>query len=80
MLGRVLGALIGLAMAAAPLGMVVAGFALEAAGIVGVLIGTVVLYLLTTAFLSLSPALRDMDKSSPDAEDRATAETGGGTR
>ncbi len=43
MLGRALGALTGLAMAAAPLGMVVAGFALEAAGIGGVLVGIVVL-------------------------------------
>ena len=81
MLGRVLGALIGLAMAAAPLGMVVAGFALEAAGIGGVLIGTVILYLLTTAFLTLSPALRDMDGRPPDAEDRAaTADAGGKIR
>src|SRR3712207_5478722 len=61
MLGRALGALIGLAMAAAPLGMVVAGFALEVAGIGGVLIGIVILYLLTTLFLMLSPDLRQMD-------------------
>ncbi len=72
MLGRVLGALIGLAMAAAPLGMVVAGFALEAAGIGGVLIGIVILYLLTTVFLMLSPALREMDRRTPDTEDVAT--------
>ena len=76
MLGRVLGALIGLAMAAAPLGMVVAGFALEAAGIGGVLVGIVVLYLATTAFLVLSPALRGMDRPPQDADRAAVAEAG----
>ena len=81
MLGRALGALIGLAMAAAPLGMVVAGFAHEAAGIGGVLIGTVILYLMTTVFLGLSPALRDMDnRTSDDREEATTAEAGGGKR
>lgn len=78
MLGRVLGALTGLAMAAAPLGMVVAGFALEAAGIGGVLVGIVVLYLATTAFLTLSPALRGMDQPLPGADGPATADDTGG--
>lgn len=77
MLGRALGVLIGLAMAAAPLGMVVAGFALETAGIGGVLTGIVVLYLATTAFLLLSPALRDMDGALPGADAAETiAEAG----
>ena len=77
MLGRVLGALTGLAMAA-PLGVVLAGFALEAMGIGGVLIGTVILYLMTTIFLMLSPALRDMDKRLPNARsEAATAEAEG---
>ena len=67
MLGRALGVLIGLAMAAAPIGMVVAGFALETAGMDGVLTGIVVLYLATTAFLVSSPALRDMDRALPEA-------------
>ena len=81
MLGRVLGALIGLAMAAAPLGMVVAGFALEAAGIGGVLAGTVILYLTTTIFLAQSPPLRDMDRGLPKTrKGETTAEVGGRKR
>lgn len=78
MLGRVLGALIGLATAAAPLGMVVAGFALEAAGIGVVLVGIVVLYVATTGFLALSPALRGMDQPLADTGGTArVGETGG---
>ncbi len=76
MLGRVLGALIGLAMAA-PLGMVVAGFALQAAGIGGVLIGVVVLYLITTAFLALSPELREIDRRPPSTDGGSTTADAG---
>jgi MFS family permease len=72
MLGRAIGALYALALAAAPLGTVVAGFALEAAGLGAVLVAVAACYLITAVALLLNPALRDMEKPRAAGEEEAS--------
>jgi MFS family permease len=69
MLGRAIGALYALALAAAPLGTVVAGFALEAAGLGTVLVAVAACYLVTVVALLLNPALREMKKPKAGGEE-----------
>jgi MFS family permease len=59
--GRVIGTLISLAMAAMPLGMVLAGFLLEAVGLQAMLVGIAACYLAVTLGMLLNPALRELD-------------------
>ena len=61
LLGRVFGASIALSMAAAPLGMVAAGFALEVFGVRLTLAGIAACYLIVSLASLLNPAFREMD-------------------
>ncbi|MDP9381026.1 MAG: MFS transporter [Chloroflexota bacterium] len=61
MRGRVFGAVTAGAYVAMPLGVLVAGYALERIGISATLIAVAACYLVVTASLFLNPALREMD-------------------
>lgn len=63
-LGRVLGAFFALGMAAVPLGMVIAGYALELIGLSGTIVVLAACYGIVTLGLLLNPALRKMNISS----------------
>lgn len=65
MLGRVLGVLNAIAMAAVPLGMLFAGYLLEGVGIRLTVIGIAACYLLVTLSMFLNPSLREMDATRP---------------
>ncbi len=61
--GRALGTLMAMALAATPLGMLLAGSLVAALGVAGVLLAIAACYLATTASLSFNPALHDLDRS-----------------
>lgn len=65
MLGRVLGVLNAIALAAVPLGMLLAGYLLEGVGIRPTVICIAACYLLVTLGMFLNPALREMDATKP---------------
>ncbi len=61
--GRVFGTTTAVGFAAAPLGVLVAGYLLDMVGIQATLIGIAVLFMSVTVSLAWDPALRDMDSS-----------------
>ncbi|MCG8353186.1 MAG: MFS transporter [Chloroflexales bacterium] len=63
--GRVFGVTTAVGFAAAPLGVLVAGYLLDAIGIQTTLIGMTVIFLLVTAGLALDPGLQEMDRLAP---------------
>ena len=67
MLGRVFGALFALAEGVAPLGMVVSGYLLEAAGLRFVLLAVAAGYLAVILYSLINPALREMETSAKSA-------------
>lgn len=62
MLGRVLGAGVSLSMVAAPIGLVLCGYALETVGLRPTLAGISACYLAAGLLSFLTPALRELDK------------------
>jgi MFS family permease len=70
--GRVLGSMIACILAAAPLGMLIAGWAIEPYGIDAVVLAVSTVLLLVTALFALSPGLRDLG---PDPETRSIDES-----
>lgn len=62
MLGRVLGASVSLSMVAAPIGLVLCGYALENVGLRLTLAGISACYLAVGLLSFLTPALRELDK------------------
>jgi MFS family permease len=58
--GRVLGSMLAGILAAAPLGMLLAGWAIEPLGIISVILAISALLLLVTVLFALTPALRDL--------------------
>jgi MFS family permease len=62
MLGRVLGAGVSLSMVAAPIGLVLCGYALETVGLRQTLAGISACYLAVGLVSSLVPALRELDR------------------
>ena len=61
MLGRVFGALTAIAQAAIPIGAVVAGVAVQGAGLIPTIVGMGVIYVAVTIGMFFNPALRGMD-------------------
>ncbi|MFF2191358.1 MFS transporter [Streptomyces sp. NPDC058157] len=82
--GRVFGLLVAVALAATPLGMLGAGLALDAAGLVPALLGTGALYLTVTLAPLVFPVWRQLDRrgvverAEPSAEQKAPASVGAG--
>jgi MFS family permease len=80
LLGRVFGALTAIAQAAIPIGAVVAGVAVERAGLIPTIVGMGVVYVVVTIGMFFNPALRGMDvRREPVAEptdERAAAQDG----
>ncbi|PWK74318.1 Na+/melibiose symporter-like transporter [Streptomyces sp. CG 926] len=76
--GRVFGLLVAAALAATPLGMLGAGLALDAAGLVSALLGTGALYLTVTLAPLVFPVWRELDTRAPaeHAEPPARREQG----
>jgi MFS family permease len=69
LLGRVFGALTAIAQAAIPIGAVVAGVAVQQAGLIPTIIGMGVIYVVVTIGMFFNPALRGMDvRREPVAE------------
>jgi hypothetical protein len=69
LLGRVFGALTAIAQAAIPIGAVVAGVAVQRAGLIPTIVGMGVAYVAATIGMSFNPALRGMDaRHEPVAE------------
>jgi MFS family permease len=62
LLGRVLGAGVSLSMVAAPVGLVLCGYALEIVGLRLTLAGICACYLVVGLLSFLTPALRELDK------------------
>lgn len=61
MLGRVFGALTAIAQAAIPIGAVVAGAAVQGAGLIPTVVGMGVVYVVVMIGMFFNPALRGMD-------------------
>ena len=61
MLGRVFGALTAIAQAAIPIGAVMAGLAVQGAGLIPTIAGMGVIYVVLTIGMFFNPALRGMD-------------------
>ena len=61
MLGRVFGALTAIAQAAIPIGAVVAGVAVQQAGLIPTIVGMGAVYVVVTIGMFFNPALRGMD-------------------
>jgi MFS family permease len=61
LLGRVFGALTAIAQAAIPIGSVVAGIAVQRAGLIPTIVGMGVVYVAVTIGMFFNPALRGMD-------------------
>lgn len=61
LLGRVFGVLTAIGQAAFPIGAVVAGFAVQRAGLIPTIVGTGVVYIVLTIGMFFNPALRAMD-------------------
>jgi MFS family permease len=61
LLGRVFGVLTAIAQAAFPIGAVVAGFAVQRAGLIPTIVGMGVVYVVLTIGMFFNPALRGMD-------------------
>jgi MFS family permease len=80
LLGRVFGALTAIAQAAIPIGAVVAGVAVQQAGLIPTIVGMGVVYVVVTIGMFFNPALRGMDiRRAPVAEPtdvRAAAQDG----
>jgi MFS family permease len=80
LLGRVFGALTAIAQAAIPIGAVVAGVAVQQAGLIPTIVGMGVVYVVVTIGMFFNPALRAMDvRREPVAEPtdlRAAAQDG----
>jgi MFS family permease len=69
LLGRVFGALTTIAQAAIPIGAVVAGVAVQQAGLIPTIVGMGVVYVVVTIGMFFNPALRGMDvRREPVAE------------
>ena len=69
LLGRVFGALTTIAQAAIPIGALVAGVALQQAGLIPTIVGMGVIYVVVTIGMFFNPALRGMDvRREPVAE------------
>lgn len=66
--GRVLGSMIACILAAAPLGMLIAGWAVEPLGIVTVILAVAAILLLVTVLFALTPGFRDLGPRSIDPE------------
>jgi MFS family permease len=64
MRGRVIGAVVGAAWVALPLGVLLGGVVIEAIGVRATIIATGALYLITTSTLWLNPAIKRMDEGS----------------
>lgn len=71
MLGRVFGAVFSLGMAAVPLGMALAGYALEVLGLVTLLITLAGCYAVVSLFLLLNPRLRCLTSNGPEQQRKA---------
>lgn len=67
MRGRVLGTFMALALLASPIGMLLAGFLIEAFGLRPLLIGMGALLVAITVSLTLNPAIRELDVPPPGA-------------
>ena len=61
MLGRVFGALTAIAQAAIPIGAVIAGVAVQGAGLIPTTVAMGVIYVVVTIVMFFNPALRGMD-------------------
>ncbi|MFJ8210532.1 MFS transporter [Streptomyces sp. NPDC096033] len=72
--GRVFGLLVAAALAATPLGMLGAGLALDAAGLVPALLGTGALYLTVTLAPLVFPVWRELDSRAPAERAEPSAE------
>jgi MFS family permease len=69
LLGRVFGALTAIAQAAIPIGAIVAGAAVQGAGLIPTIAGMGILYVVVTIAMFFNPALRGMDiRHEPTAE------------
>lgn len=66
MRGRVIGSMIALILAAAPLGMVIAGVAIGTLSVDAVLLGVACLLLTVTVLISILPAFRELDWPAPE--------------
>ena len=68
-MGRVFGALTTIAQAAIPIGALVAGVAVQQAGLIPTIVGMGVIYVVVTIGMFFNPALRGMDvRREPVAE------------
>jgi MFS family permease len=80
LLGRVFGALTAIAQAAIPIGAVLAGIAVQRAGLIPTIVGMGVIYVVVTIGMFFNPALRGMDvRREPVTEptdERAAAQDG----
>lgn len=74
MMGRVLGAATAFAQAGIPFGAVLAGFAIERAGLIPIIALGGAVYLLVVALMFFNPALRRMDAPAAEAPIPAAAE------
>src|SRR5918999_1696216 len=75
LLGRVFGVLTAIAQAAFPIGALVAGFAVQRAGLIPTIVGMGVVYIVLTVGMFFNPALRGMDVLHEPA-DAASAQDG----
>jgi MFS family permease len=68
LLGRTFGALTAIAQAAIPIGALIAGVAVQRAGLIPTIVGMGVVYVAATIAMFFNPALRGMDRRDPDVE------------
>jgi MFS family permease len=77
MMGRVFGAATAFAQGGIPVGAVLAGLAIERAGLIPIIVVGGTVYLLVVAVMFLNPALRRMDAPTPAPPEGAVAEARG---
>ena len=75
LLGRVFGVLTAIAQAAFPIGALVAGFAVQRAGLIPTIVGMGVVYVVLTVGMFFNPALRGMDVLHEPAAEPADVRT-----
>ena len=75
LLGRVFGVLTAIAQAAFPIGALVAGFAVQRAGLIPTIVGMGVVYVVLTVGMFFNPALRRMDVLHEPAAEPADVRT-----